>query len=152
MEKNNWTELLERAVSELKRAHRKSLVQQIAYCEPAGGEAMNRATTAAKELAINSQVGRSLLAQIKGNIEWDGRTLEDAEAISMAINGCALEDVTIEQAYAMLREIHRISKPVEVQPHDGYCMTCERPSSLRQCMDCREGRSEVYRPRYHSIV
>jgi hypothetical protein len=113
---------------------------------------MNSATTAAKELAINSQVGRSLLAQIKCNVEWDGRTLEDAEAISTALNGCALEAVTIEQAYAVLREIARTGKLIEVQPHDGYCMTCERPSSLRQCMDCREGRTEGYRPKYQSIV
>ena len=94
----------------------------------------------------------SLLAQIKCNIEWDGRTLEDAEAISMSINGCPLESVTTEQAYAVLREIHRTSKPAEVEPHDGYCMTCEHPSSLRQCMDCREGRAEGYRPHYQSIV
>ena len=94
----------------------------------------------------------SLLAQIKTNIEWDGRMLEDAEAISMSINGCALEAVTTDQAYAVLREIARTSKPVEDEPHDGHCMTCERPSSLRQCMDCREGRAEGYRPRYQSIV
>jgi hypothetical protein len=113
---------------------------------------MNSATTAAKELAINSQVDRSLLAQIKCNVEWDGRTLEDAEAISISSNGCALEAVTLEQAHAVLREIARTSKPIEVQPHDGYCMTCGRSSSLRQCMNCREGHSEGYRPRFHSIV
>jgi hypothetical protein len=93
-----------------------------------------------------------MLAQIKCNVEWDGRTMADAEAISTALSGCALEAVTIEQANAMLREIHRTSKPVEVEQHDGYCMTCERPSSLRQCMECREGRSEGYRPRYQSGV
>lgn len=108
---------------------------------------MNTATVKTEQKA-----SASLLAQIKTNIEWDGRTLEDAEAISTALNGCALEGITIEQAYLMLREIHRTSKPVEVEPHDGYCMTCERPSSLRQCMDCREGRSEGYRPQYQSIV
>ncbi len=113
---------------------------------------MNTATAQTQQRAKDTLTGRSLLAQIKGNIEWDGRTLEDAEAISMALNGCALEEITIEQAYGMLREIHRTSKPIEVQEHDGYCMTCERPSSLRQCMDCREGRSEGYRPRYQSGV
>jgi hypothetical protein len=113
---------------------------------------MQTATAQAETKAKDSLTGRSLLAQIKGNIEWDGRTLEDAEAISTALNGCALEAVTLEQAYAVLREIARTSKPVEVEPHDGYCLTCERPSSLRQCMDCREGRSEGYRPRYQSIV
>ena len=46
-----------------------------------------------------TKASASLLAQIKTNIEWDGRTLEDAEAISMSINGCALEAVTTEQAY-----------------------------------------------------
>ena len=104
---------------------------------------MNTATATAQRKAKDTQRGLSLLAQIKCNIEWDGRTLEDAEAISMSINGCALEAITIEQAYAVLREIHRTSKPVEVEPHDGYCMTCERPSSLRQCMDCREGRGRL---------
>ena len=94
----------------------------------------------------------SLLAQIKCNIEWDGRSVADAEAISIAINGCSLEAVTTEQAYAVLRKIHRTSKPRVDEPHDGYCMTCERPSSLRQCMDCREGKREEYRPRFHSIV
>ena len=113
---------------------------------------MQTATAKAQTKAKDSLTGRSLLAQIKCNVEWDGRTLEDAEAICSMLHGCALEDVTIEQANAMLREIHRTSKPVEVQPHDGYCMTCERPSSLRQCMDCREGRCEGYRPRYQSIV
>jgi hypothetical protein len=113
---------------------------------------MNSATTAAKELAINSQVGRSLLAQIKCNVEWDGRTLEDAETICSTLHGCALEDVTIEQANAMLREIHRTSKPIEVQEHDGYCMTCGKSSILRQCMNCREGQSNGYRPRFQSIV
>ena len=77
-----------------------------------------------------TEASASLLAQIKCNIEWDGRTLEDAEAISAAINGCALEAVTTDQAYAVLREIARTGKPVEDGPHDGYCITCERPSSL----------------------
>ena len=108
---------------------------------------MNTATAQTQQRA-----SASLLAQIKTNIEWDGRTLEDAEAISQTINGRALEAVTTEQAYAVLREIARTSKPAEIEPHDGYCMTCERPSSLRQCMDCREGRAECYRPRYQSIV
>jgi hypothetical protein len=87
---------------------------------------MNTATAQTK-----TKASASLLAQIKTNIEWDGRTLGEAEAISMSINGCALEAVTTDQAYAVLREIHRTSKSVEVEPHDGYCMTCERPSSLR---------------------
>ena len=113
---------------------------------------MITATATEQTKAKDTQSGQSTLAQIKCNIEWDGRTLEDAEAISMSINGCALEAITLEQAYAVLREIARTSKPVEAQPHDGYCMTCERPSSLRQCMDCREGRREGYRPRYQSIV
>ena len=108
---------------------------------------MNTATVQTQQRA-----SASLLAQIKCNIEWDGRTLEDAEAISMSINSCALAEITTDQAYAMLREIHATSKPREVEPHDGYCMTCDRPSSLRQCMDCREGRAEGYRPRYQSIV
>ncbi len=108
---------------------------------------MNTATA-----QTQTKASASLLAQIKTNVEWDGRKLEDAEAISMLINGCALEAVTTEQAYAVLREIARTSKPVEDEPHDGYCITCERPSSLRQCMDCREGRAEGYRPRYQSIV
>jgi hypothetical protein len=113
---------------------------------------MITATVQAETKAKDTLTGRSLLAQIKGNIEWDGRTIADAEAICSTLHGCALEDVTIEQAYAMLREIARTSKPEEVQPHDGYCMTCEKPSSLRQCMDCREGRCEGYRPRHQSIV
>ena len=108
---------------------------------------MNTATAQTEQKA-----SASLLAQIKTNVEWDGRTLEDAEAISTAINSCALEAITTEQAYAVLREIARTSKPAEVQEHDGYCMTCERPSSLRQCMDCREGRAEGYRPKYQLIV
>ena len=113
---------------------------------------MITATATEQTKATDTRSGQSLLPQIRCNIEWDGRTMADAEAISMSINGCALEAITIEQAYAVLREIHRTSKPVEVQEHDGYCMTCERPSSLRQCMDCREGRAEGYRPRYQSIV
>ena len=108
---------------------------------------MNTATA-----KTQTKASASLLAQIKINIEWDGRTLEDAEAISMSINGCALEAVTTDQAYAVLREIARTSKPREVEPHDGYCMTCERPSNLRQCMDCREGRAEECRPRHQSGV
>ena len=108
---------------------------------------MNTATA-----KTETKASASLLAQIKTNIEWDGRTLEDAEAICSRLHGCALADITTEQAYAMLREIHATSKPVEDEPHDGYCMTCERPSSLRQCMDCREGRAEGYRPQYQSIV
>ena len=108
---------------------------------------MNTATA-----QTQTKASASLLAQIKTNVEWDGRTLEDAEALSMSINGCALEAITTEQAYAVLKEIARTSTPVEVQEHDGYCMTCERPSSLRQCMDCREGRAEGYRPKYQSII
>jgi hypothetical protein len=108
---------------------------------------MNTATALTQQRA-----SASLLTQIKTNIEWDGRTIADAEAISLAVNGCPLEAVTTDQAYGVLREIHRTSKPVEVEPHDGYCKSCERPSSLRQCMDCREGRAEGYRPRYQSIV
>ena len=108
---------------------------------------MNTATVQTQQRA-----SASLLAQIKTNIEWDGRTLEDAEALSMSINGCALEAITTEQAYAVLREIHATSKPVEDEPHDGYCMTCERPSSLRQCMRCRDGQEDRYRPRHQSIV
>ena len=99
-----------------------------------------------------TKASASLLAQIKCNIEFDGRTLEDAEAICSRLHGCTLEGITTEQAYAMLREIHATSKQVEDEPHDGYCMTCERPSSLRQCMDCREGRAEGYRPKCQSIV
>jgi len=103
---------------------------------------MNTATATAQTKATGGQSGQNLIPQIRCNIEWDGRTIADAEAISMSINGCALEAVTLEQAYAVLREIARTSKPVEVEPHDGYCMTCDRSSSLRQCMDCREGHSE----------
>lgn len=113
---------------------------------------MITATATEQTKAKDTQRGQSTLAQIKGNIEWDGRTLEDAEAISVSINGCALEAVTLEQANAVLREIARTSKPVEIQPHDGHCMTCDRSSSLRQCMDCREGRREGYRPRHQSLV
>ena len=108
---------------------------------------MNTATAKTEQKA-----SASLLAQIKINIEWDGRTLQDAEAICSKLHGCPLAEITTEQAYAMLREIHSTSKPREVEPHDGYCMTCERPSSLRQCMDCREGKREGYRPKYQSIV
>jgi hypothetical protein len=108
---------------------------------------MNTATA-----QTQTKASASLLAQIKTNIEWDGRSIEDAETICSTLHGCALADITTEQAYVMLREIHRTSKPVEDEPHDGYCMTCERPSSLRQCMDCREGRREGYRPHYQSLV
>ena len=72
-----------------------------------------------EQKAKDSLTGRSLIAQIRCNVEWDGRTLEDAEAISTALNGCALQEITIEQAYAMLREIHRTSKPKQVQSPDG---------------------------------
>ena len=113
---------------------------------------MNTATATEQTKATDSRSGQSLLPQIRCNIEWDGRTMADAEAISMSINGCALEAITLEQAYAVLREIARTSKPVEVQPHDGYCMTCGRVSSLRQCMKCREGYSDGYMPRHQSIV
>jgi|SRR5918992_4830561 hypothetical protein len=113
---------------------------------------MNTATVTAQAKAKDTLTGKSLLAQIKGNIKADGRTVEDAEAICSRLHGCALEDVTIEQAYAMLREIRRTSKPVEVEPHDGYCMTCGKTSSLRQCMKCRDGQEDGYRPRYQSIV
>ena len=113
---------------------------------------MITATAQEQKKAKDCQVGQSLLAQIKCNIEWDGRTLEDAEAISMLLNGCSLEAITIEQAYGVLREIAHTSKPVEVQPHDGYCMTCGKRSSLRQCMNCREGHSDGYRPQFQSIV
>ncbi len=113
---------------------------------------MITATATEQTKATGGRSGQDLIPQIRCNIEWDGRTLEDAEAISMALNGCALEAITLEQGYAVLREIHRTSKPVEVQPHDGYCMTCGRSSSLRQCMNCREGQSDGYRPRFHSIV
>jgi hypothetical protein len=114
---------------------------------------MNTATAQRQQKAKESLTGRSLLAQIKCNVEWDGCTLEDAEAISKALNGCALEEITIEQAYAMLREIHRTSKPVEVEPHDGYCMSCDRPSSLRQCMSCRgDGDGSTHRPHYATSI
>ena len=50
----------------------------------------------------------------------------------------------------------RLRAQVAEQPaedeHDGYCLSCNRPSSLRQCMDCREGRAEGYRPKFQSIV
>jgi len=53
---------------------------------------MNMLTATAKEQtkAKATQRGQSLLAQIKCNVEWDGRTLQDAEAICLALNGCAL--------------------------------------------------------------
>lgn len=108
---------------------------------------MNTATAQTQQRA-----SASLLAQIKTNIEWEGRTLEDAETICSRLHGCTLAEITTDQAYAMLREIHTTSKPREVEPHDGYCITCERASSLRQCMDCREGRAEGYRPRYQSLI
>ena len=51
-----------------------------------------------------TEVSASLLAQIKCNIEWHGRTLEDAEAISAAINGCALEAVTTIKLRSLERD------------------------------------------------
>ena len=75
---------------------------------------------------------------------------EYAEALSRAMFNCPIDELTTEQACAVLRA--QVAEQSEQEPHDGYCMTCERPSSLRQCMDCREGRAEGYRPRYQSIV
>ena len=112
---------------------------------------MNTATAIGQTKAKDCQVGQSLLAQIKCNIEWAGKTIADAEALCLGLHGCPLDEITVEQAYAVLNGIAEFDNS-QPEPHDGYCMTCERPSSLRQCMDCREGRAEGYRPRYQSIV
>jgi hypothetical protein len=105
-----------------------------------------KTATAKTETKANA----SLCAQIRVNETWAGRTVEDAEARSRAMFNCSIDELTTEQAYAVMRA-QVAEQPAEDEP-DGYCMTCERRSSLRQCMDCREGRAEGYRPRYQSIV
>ncbi|HEX5735696.1 MAG TPA: hypothetical protein VF131_22910 [Blastocatellia bacterium] len=92
----------------------------------------------------------SLRAQIRVNETWQGRSVEDAEARSLSMFSCPIDQLTTEQAYEVLKA--QAAEQPDQEPHDGYCMTCERPSSLRQCMDCREGRAEGYRPQYQSIV
>ena len=106
---------------------------------------MNAATAKTEQKA-----NESIRAQIRVNETWAGRTVEDAEVRSQAMFNCLIDELTTEQAYAVMRA--PVAEQPEQEPHDGYCMTCERPSSLRQCMDCREGRAEGYRPRYQSIV
>jgi hypothetical protein len=106
---------------------------------------MNTATAKSE-----TKASASLLAQIRVNETWAGRTVEDAEARSRAMFNCSIDDLTTEQAYTVLRA--QVAEQPEQEPHDGYCRTCERPSNLRQCMDCREGRAEGYRPRYQSSV
>jgi hypothetical protein len=97
-----------------------------------------------------TKASASLCAQIRVNEKWAGRTVEDAEARAQVMFNCPIDELTTEQAYAVLRA--QVAEQPEQEPHDSYCMTCDRPSSLRQCMDCREGRAEGYRPQYQSIV
>jgi hypothetical protein len=109
---------------------------------------MNSTAIVAQELAINSQTGRSLLAQIKVNAEWVGQTIKDAEPLSMRLHNCPIESLTVEQAYHVLKAQADQREPQA--EHDGYCISCGRPSSLRECLSCHEGltRSELeYRGR-----
>ena len=106
---------------------------------------MNTATA-----KTETKASESLRAQIRVNETWQGRTVEDAEARSQAMFNCSIDELTTEQAYAVMRA--QVAEQPAEDEHDGYCLSCNRPSSLRQCMDCREGRAEGYRPKYQSII
>jgi len=75
-----------------------------------------------------------------------------AEAHSQRLHSCAFHALNENQQRAILLLIELPAHLEAMKQEQRYCMTCDRPSSLQQCMDCREGRSEGYRPRYQSFV
>jgi hypothetical protein len=98
-----------------------------------------------------TKASASLLAQIRFNETWAGRTVEDAEALSLKVTGCSIDDLITEQAYQVLRAQAEARPPQ--QPHDGYCMSCDKSSILRQCMNCRDGQNgPTYKPHHQATV
>jgi hypothetical protein len=75
-----------------------------------------------------------------------------AEATSQRLHGCAFNSLNDNQQRAILAllDLPRFLK--ERANEERYCMTCGKGCSLQQCMNCREGQSDGYRPRNHSIV
>jgi len=93
----------------------------------------------------------SLRAQIRVNETWQGRSVEDAEARARSMFQCSIDELTTEQAYQILKAQTGEQPPQE--PHDGFCISCNRPSSLRQCINCKEGRSNAeLRGRYRFLM
>lgn len=91
----------------------------------------------------------TLLAKIRGASDAEARS---AELLSRALYNRGLDELDVSRARNLWRSVRSRREQRERQATDGYCLSCGEPSSLSQCMDCREGRAESYRPRYQSIV
>jgi hypothetical protein len=79
-------------------------------------------------------------------------TAATAEAQSQKTFGCAFDSLNPNQQRAILALLDLPAQLEAMKREQRSCMTCGRASSLRQCMNCREGHSAGYRPRFHSIV
>ena len=75
-----------------------------------------------------------------------------AEATARRLHGCAFDSLNDNQQRAILALLDMPRWVAERAKEKRYCMTCGKESSLQQCMNCREGVSDGYRPRFQSIV
>jgi hypothetical protein len=93
----------------------------------------------------------ALLEKIRGN---DGAEIGFAEALSRVIYNRSLDELDLSRARNIWFEVRaeRRKRDWKSTAEDGCCMTCGKTSSLRQCMRCRDGQEDGYRPRFHSIV
>ena len=91
----------------------------------------------------------ALLAKIRGTSDAETKS---AEMLSRALYNRSLDELDLSRASSLWRAVRSRREQCERQATDGYCLSCGEPSSLQQCMDCREGRAEGYRLRYQSIV
>ena len=75
-----------------------------------------------------------------------------AEARSRKTFGQSFDTLNDNQQRAILLLLELPARLEAMNQEKRHCMNCGRLSSLRQCMDCREGISDSYRPRLHSVV
>jgi len=80
----------------------------------------------------------SLRAQIRVNETWQGRSLEHAEARARSMFQCSIDELTTEQAYQILKA-QAADDPPQIEPHNGFCISCGKRSSLRERVACHEG-------------
>jgi hypothetical protein len=75
-----------------------------------------------------------------------------AEKYSQEKYGCSFDSLNENKQRAILAVLDMLRWLAERHKEQRFCMTCGKESSLHQCMNCREGQSDGYRPRFHSIV
>ena len=75
-----------------------------------------------------------------------------AEAQSQKTFGQPFDTLNTNQQCAVVALLELPARLEAMKQEQRYCITCGKPSSLHQCMSCREGQSDGYRPRFHSIV